>query len=89
VTAAPCKLCLKLVNASSTPQPVNIALNGAGAGTHAAHMQTMKANTPWATSTITQPERIVPVKSTTTIKGERMQHSMPAYTIQVIQIELK
>jgi alpha-L-arabinofuranosidase len=88
VTAAPGKLCLKLVNGSSTPQSVTLALNGAGAGTHAAHVQTMTANTPWATNTITQPERIVPVKSTTTIKGERMQHSMPAYTIQVIEIEL-
>src|SRR5207249_3647423 len=88
-TAAPGKLCLKLVNASSTPQTVNIALNGAGTGTHAAQVQTMKANKKWATNTITQPERIVPVKSTTSIKGERMQHSMPAYTVQVMQIELK
>ena len=36
VTASPGKLCLKLVNASSAPQPVNIAFNGTGAGTHAA-----------------------------------------------------
>jgi len=88
-TAAPGKLCLKLVNASSAPQTLNIALNGAGAGTHAVQVQTMKANTPWATNTIMQPERIVPVKSTTKIKGERVQHSMPAYTIEVMQIELK
>ena len=51
-----------------------IALNGAGAGTHAARIDTLKANTTWATNTITHPERIVPVKSTTSIKGERMQH---------------
>jgi alpha-L-arabinofuranosidase len=89
VTSAPGKLCVKLVNASSAPQAVNIALNGAGTGTHAAHLQTMKANTPWATNTIAQPERIVPLKSTTSIKGERMQHTMPAYSIQVMQIELK
>ena len=89
VTAAPGRLCLKLVNASSAPQTVKIALNGAGTGTHAAHVQTMKANTTWATNTITQPERIVPVKSTTSIKGERMQHSMTAFTVQVMQIELK
>jgi alpha-N-arabinofuranosidase len=89
VTAATGKLCVKLVNASSAPQTVNIALNGAGAGTHAAHLQTMKANTPWATNTIAQPERIAPVKSTTNIRGERMQHTMPAYTIQVMQIDLK
>ncbi|HEY2012356.1 MAG TPA: alpha-L-arabinofuranosidase C-terminal domain-containing protein [Bryobacteraceae bacterium] len=88
-TAAPGTLCLKLVNASSAPQTVNIALNGAGTGTHAAHVQTMKANTTWATNTITQPDRIVPVKSITNIEGERTQLSLPAYTIQVIEIELK
>jgi alpha-L-arabinofuranosidase len=49
----------------------------------------MKANTTWATNTITQPDRIVPVKSITNIEGERKQLSLPAYTIQVIEIELK
>jgi alpha-N-arabinofuranosidase len=89
VTKSPDKLCLKLVNASSTEQPVSIALNGIGAGTHTAHIDTLKANTTWATNTITHPERIVPVKSTATIKGERLQHVMPGYAIQVLQIDLK
>ena len=67
----------------------SIALNGLGAGTHTARIDTMKANTTWATNTITHPDRIVPVKSTATIKGERMQHVMPGYSIQVMQIDLK
>jgi alpha-L-arabinofuranosidase len=49
----------------------------------------MKANNTWATNTITHPERIVPVKSTASIKGERVAHVMPAYSIQVVQIDLK
>jgi alpha-N-arabinofuranosidase len=89
VTASPNKVCLKLVNASSVEQPVAIALNGLGAGTHATRIDTMKANNTWATNTIAHPERIVPVKSTTSIKGERVQHVMPAYSIQVVQIDLK
>ncbi len=72
VTASPNKVCLKLVNASSVEQPVAIALNGLGAGTHATRIDTMKANNTWATNTITHPERIVPVKSNTSIKGERV-----------------
>jgi alpha-L-arabinofuranosidase len=89
VTASPDKLCIKLVNASSAGQPITIALNGLGAGTHRAHIDTLKANTTWATNTITQPERIVPVRSTAAIKGERLQHVMPGYAIQVVEVDLK
>ncbi len=88
-TSTPNKLCLKLVNASSTEQALTINLTGAGAGAHAARIETLKANTTWATNTITHPERIVPMKSTASIKGERMQHTMPGYSIQVLEIEIK
>lgn len=88
-TASSNKLCLKLVNAGSTEQPVSISLKGLGAVTHTARVDTMKANTTWATNTITHPNRIVPAKSTTTIQGERVQQVVPGYTIEVIQIDLK
>jgi alpha-N-arabinofuranosidase len=88
-TATPNKLCLKLVNASSTEQPLTINLTGGGAAAHITRTETLKANTTWATNTITHPERIVPAKSTETIKGELMKHTMPAYTIQVLEIEIK
>ena len=80
---------MKLVNASSGGQPVTISLNGLGAGTHTARIDTLKANTTWATNTITHPDRIVPVRSTASVKGERVQHVMPGYAIQVLEIDLK
>jgi alpha-N-arabinofuranosidase len=89
VTASPTKVCLKLVNASSNDQSVAIALNGLGDGTHTARIDTLKAKTTWATNSISHPDRIVPVKSTTSIKGEGVQHVMPAYSIQVLQIDRK
>jgi alpha-N-arabinofuranosidase len=89
VTASPNKLCLKLVNASSTDQPVSIALKGLGTSAHVARIDTMKANTTWATNSITHPDRVVPVKSTATVQGERVQRVVPGYAIQVIQIDLK
>jgi len=89
VTASPDKICVKLVNASSTDQPVSVALNGLGAGAHTARIQTLKANTTWATNTIIEPGRIVPVKSTTSIKGERIEQVMPRYAIQVVEIDLR
>lgn len=89
VTASPNKLCLKLVNASSTEQSLALSLNGLGTGPHKTLIDTLKASATWATNTITHPERIVPVRATSTIQSERMQHVMPAYSIQVVEIELK
>jgi alpha-N-arabinofuranosidase len=89
VTASPAKVCLKLVNATSTEQPIAIALNGLGAGSHTAQIQTLSGKTIWATNTIQHPDRIVPVKSTMPVKGERIRHVMPGYSIQVVQIDLK
>jgi alpha-N-arabinofuranosidase len=83
------KACLKLVNAASTPQPVTINLTGLGSGTHTASIDTLKANTTWATNSITDPNRIVPVRSKLNIDGERIQHTLPPYSIQVLQIDLK
>ena len=83
------KLCMKLVNGASTTQPVTITLSGLGGGTHAAQLDTLKANTIWATNTITNPARIVPVRSKLTIKGERLEHVLPPYSIQVLEVNLK
>jgi alpha-N-arabinofuranosidase len=89
VTASPARVCMKLVNASSQEQPLAITLNGLGAGTHSVQVDTLKANTIWATNTISQPKRIVPVRSTMSIQGAHMQYTMQAYSIQVLQIALK
>ena len=83
------KLCMKLVNGSSAEQPLTIGLNGLGAGSRTAHIETLKASTTWATNTITQPERIMPVKSTASIQSERLRHVMPGYSIEVVEVDLK
>ncbi len=89
ITKSADKLCLKLVNASSAEQPINISFNGAGNGTHAAQIDTLKANTVWATNSIKDPERVIPAKFTTSVNGERMPHVMPGYSIQVVTVDLK
>lgn len=89
VTGSPSKVCLKLVNASSAEQPLTLSLSGIGPGARMARVDTLKAATTWATNTISQPSRIVPVKSTVAVKGERIQHVMPGYSIQVVQLDLK
>lgn len=83
------KMCLKLVNASSAPQSLDITLAGLGAGARTAHLETLKANGPWATNTIKDPKRIAPVSSTMALKGEHAAYVLPGYTIQVMQVDLK
>jgi alpha-L-arabinofuranosidase len=83
------KVCLKLVNAASTAQPVTITLGGLGAGAHAARLDTLKANTTWATNTIANPNRIVPAHSKLTVNGGRLEQILPPYSIQVMAIDLK
>ena len=88
-STAKSKACLKLVNASSTAQTLSIQLKGLGAGAHAAQVETLRANTTWATNSITEPTRIVPVRSKLTVTGETLQHTLPAYSIQVVEIDLR
>jgi alpha-N-arabinofuranosidase len=81
------KVCVKLVNAASTAQPVTITLSGLGSGTHTAVLNTLSANTTWATNTITHPDRVVPVHSKLAVKGERLEQVLPAHSIQVLEID--
>ena len=88
-STAKSKACVKLVNAASTPQSVNITLNGLGSGTHTAQVETLRANTTWATNSVTEPNKIIPVHSELTVSGEKVEHTLPPYSIQVLEIDLK
>jgi len=82
------KVCLKLVNATSADQPITITLHGIGPA-RTANVGTLHGNTIWATNTIRDPKRIVPVSSKLNIKGEVTPYSVPAYSIQVMEIDLR
>jgi alpha-N-arabinofuranosidase len=88
-STAKSKACVKLVNAASTSQPVSITLTGLGSGTHTAQGETLRANTTWATNSITEPNRIVPISSKLTVSGGKVRHTLPPYSIQVLEIDLK
>jgi alpha-N-arabinofuranosidase len=88
-TGSASKVCLKLVNATSVDRPMTITLQGIGTAARTAHVSTLHGSTIWATNTIKDPKRIVPVSSTVTIKAEAMPYSVPAYSIQVLEIKLK
>ncbi len=91
VTRDPAKgaLYLKLVNASSAEQSVEINVTGSGSVAKAATLISLSGSHPAETNSISDPRRIVPVKTTMKVAGEKFSHTMPAYSIQVIQLPVK
>jgi alpha-N-arabinofuranosidase len=80
---------LKLVNASSVAQPVEIGLTGADSVEKTATLVSLSGKNPAETNTISVPTRIVPVKTPLNNIGAKFSHSVPAYSIQVIELRAK
>jgi alpha-L-arabinofuranosidase len=78
---------LKLVNASSTPQTLHIHLNGASAIDKSGKLIAMSAKTTAATNSITQPAAIVPVETGLKDVAAQFSHTMPGYSIQILQLK--
>ena len=76
---------LKLVNASSRDQPLSIALPGIRA-THSASVATLHGATFEATNSLTDPDAIHPVASTLAVEKGTFPHTVPALTIEVIDL---
>lgn len=80
---------LKLVNASDVAAPLAIDLQGVSSGTHTATMYSLHAATFEATNSITQPDAIHPVTSSVTVSGTAWQHTVPPYSIEVLELPLQ
>jgi alpha-N-arabinofuranosidase len=83
------KVYLKLVNASSIAQSVDIDIAGANSVEKTGTLVTLEGDSPAKTNTITAPARIVPVKSTIRIAGAKFNHVMPPYSVQVLELHAK
>jgi alpha-N-arabinofuranosidase len=79
------KLYLKLVNGNSVPQTVMLHLEGKGVKPTGI-VETLGGNNPAETNSITEPQKIVPVRSTLTGIKETFEHTVPAYSIQVLEL---
>jgi alpha-N-arabinofuranosidase len=82
------RLHLKLVNASSIPQPVQIKLNGAAHVAGKATVTTLSGKTTQETNSITDPTRVVPVVSSIANAGAAFTYILPRYSIQVLDLDL-
>src|SRR6185437_14392294 len=77
---------VKIVNAASTPQPLNIDLQNAAAAGAPAKLITLSATKPRDTNTIKEPTKIVPAESTVPLSGNNLQHTFAPYSINIIEI---
>jgi alpha-L-arabinofuranosidase len=81
------QLYLKLVNASSDAQPVELAIPGVRVAPNA-RMTRLSAPDTQTTNSIDDPTRLVPVESTVRNASSKFSVTLPAYSIQVLQIDL-
>ncbi len=82
------RLYLKLVNASSDPQSVDIRLPGSKLSPEG-RLITLSAHDTQATNTIQQPSAIIPAESILHGIGASFHHRIPGYAIEVLEIDLR
>jgi alpha-N-arabinofuranosidase len=80
---------LKLVNATTLAQPMAISLKGLRPGAHVAKVFSLHGASFAATNSITTPTAIKPIESTLRFVGAEMKSTVPALTIEVVDVELK
>ena len=79
---------LKLVNASTVEQALTIDLSGL-TGAHMATVASLHGASYEATNSMTDPDLIRPRTTSERVTGAAWKHSVPALTIQVIDVPLK
>ncbi len=82
-------LYLKLVNASSIAQPIDLQLTGAKSIANSARVISLSSKTTQDTNTITDPKHIVPQEKTISGVKDNFKYTVPKYAIQVLEIKLK
>jgi alpha-N-arabinofuranosidase len=80
------RIYLKLVNAESTPQAVDIDLSGTNLAGNA-KLVTLSAHDTQATNSIDDPNKIVPVETALHNVTNHLPRTLPAFSIQVIEFE--
>lgn len=80
---------LKVVNSTAIAQKVKIDLQGAVKVTSQGTVTTIKADNMEDTNTITEPGKIVPYTTTLKGLGKRFEQSFPAYSVTILQLQIK
>jgi alpha-N-arabinofuranosidase len=80
------KLFVKVVNATSTPQPLSITLTGVAKLAPQATLTTMSGKTPNATNSIAHPNAIQPTSRAIAISGTKFTQSFLPYSVNVVEL---
>ncbi len=78
---------LKLVNTSAQKQQVDINLNGIKRVSDEGTLWVIKGNSPTDTNSITDPEKIVPVKSVVKGVATKFNQTLDPYSVNVYQLQ--
>jgi alpha-N-arabinofuranosidase len=80
------KLFVKVVNATSTAQPLSIALTGVTKLAPQATLTTMSGKTSNATNSITHPDAVVPVVRKVPAAGLKFTQTFAPYSVNVLEL---
>ena len=80
------KLFVKVVNATSVPQPVAIDVTGVKKLAPVATLTTMSGKTPNATNTIDHPNAVRPVAGKVPIPGPKFTQTFAPYSVNVLEL---
>lgn len=83
------ELYLKVVNASSEPQKLQIQIDGAAGVKTNATVEVLSGHSMEETNSLHHPTRIVPVASTIHATGKNFQRTFPPYSVEAMTIGLE
>jgi len=80
------KIFVKVVNATSTPQPLGIAFSGVKTIGTQGILTTMSGKTPNATNSITSPRAVVPVTHNVAVSSPKFTQTFAPYSVNVLEL---
>jgi alpha-N-arabinofuranosidase len=80
------KLFVKVVNATSTAQPLAISLTGVAKIAPQATLTTMSGKTPNATNSITHPDAVKPMERKVPVAGLKFTETFAPYSVNVLEM---
>ncbi len=80
------KLFVKVVNATSDPQPLAIEITGVKKLAPLATLTTMSGKTPNATNSITHPDAVKPAAAKVPIPGPKFTQTFAPYSVNVLEL---
>lgn len=80
---------LKVVNSSSTPQITNIELKGVGKIDPTANVTMLVSPALEGVNSLNNPLAISPAEETITVKGKKLNFTLPSYSFSVVRLKIK